>query len=279
MQFLKKIFDFYVFSNIHVALAGFCMTKITLLKFDNSTNLVPYFVGLSIVVSYNFIRFYEIKTNSLIWLKVWFIEHTKSLLILTGCAIVGLVSILIFTHFNWLGLKVLFPFLIMTLFYVVPFFKLGKFEVSFRNFPGIKIFSIAIAWAGISVLFPLYEAEFEFTPAAYLEFFQRIFFLLAITIPFDIRDVISDSKSLKTLPQILGVKVSKWLGFAFLVLFVFLTFFKENISNAEVLITIVISIITALFLWFSSPERSRYYTGFWVEAIPLFWLILILLFS
>jgi len=279
MQSLKKIFEFYIFSNIHVALAGFCLTKITLLKFANSTNLVPYFVGLSIVVSYNFIRFYEIKTNSLIWLKVWFIEHTKSLFILSIFSGIGVAYISLFTDFNSSSFLVLFPFAFMTFFYVIPLFKVGKIEISFRNFPGLKIASIAIAWSGISVLFPLYEAEFEFTPAVYLEFFQRIFFLLAITIPFDIRDVTSDSKSLKTLPQILGIKVSKWLGFAFLVLFVFLTFFKENISSAEVLITIVISIITTLFLWFSSPYRSRYYTGFWVEAIPLFWLILILVFS
>lgn len=278
MQFLKKIFDFYIFSNVHVALAGFCLTKITLLKFGNSTNLTPLYVAFSIVVSYNFIRFYEIKTDSIIWLKIWFLEHLKSLLILTICSVLGLLYILIFTHFNWLSLIILFPFLIMTLFYVIPLFKFGKLEVSFRNFPGIKIFSIAIAWAGVSVLFPLYEAGLEFTSKVYIEFLQRVFILISITIPFDIRDVKSDSKKMKTLPQVLGIKTSKWFGFTLLLMFIVLTFFKENISTTEVLINIGISIITSLFLWFSSPEKSRYYTGFWVEAIPVFWFVLIVLF-
>jgi len=255
------------------------MAKITLLKFGNSTNLVPYFMGLSIVISYNFIRFYEIKTNRLTWLKVWFNEHTKSLFILSIFSGIGVAYISLFTDFNSSSFLVLFPFAFMTFFYVIPLFKVGNIEISFRNFPGLKIASIAIAWSGISVLFPLYEAEFEFTSAVYLEFFQRIFILLAITIPFDIRDVNTDSKSLKTLPQVLGVSESKYVGLTLLLLFVLFAFFSENISTSEVLITIVISIIAALFLWFSSPYKSRYYTCFWIEAIPIFWLILILLFS
>lgn len=278
MQFLKKIFDFYIFSNVHVALAGFCLTKITLLKFGNSTNLTPLFVAFSIIVSYNFIRFYEIKTDSIIWLKIWFLNHTKSLLILTLIAILGLIYILMFTYFSWLSLIILFPFLIMTLFYVVPLFKFRKLEISFRNFPGVKIFSIAIAWAGVSVLFPVYEAGFQLTSEVYIEFLQRFFILISITIPFDIRDVNSDSKKMKTLPQILGIKASKWLGFSLLLLFLICDFFKENVSTTEALINIGISIITSLFLCFSSPEKSRYYTGFWVEAIPVFWFVLIVLF-
>ena len=257
MQSLKKIFEFYIFSNIHVALAGFCLTKITLLKFANSTNLVPYFVGLSIVVSYNFIRFYEIKTNSLIWLKVWFIEHTKSLFILSIFSGIGVAYISLFTDFNSSSFLVLFPFAFMTFFYVIPLFKIGNIEVSFRNFPAIKILSIAISWAGISVFFPLFEVGYSFTNVVYLEFFQRILFVMAITIPFDIRDVTTDSKALKTLPQLIGIKKSKYLGIGLLSIFIGIDFFKLAISQSELIVTIGIAIISALFLLFSkSCSRS-----------------------
>ena len=78
MQLLKRIFDFYIYSNIHVALAGFCITKITLIKFGNVESYTPYFVALSILVSYNFIRYYEIKTSHLTWFKSWFFEPQVS---------------------------------------------------------------------------------------------------------------------------------------------------------------------------------------------------------
>lgn len=274
MQLLKKIIDFYIFSNIHVALAGFCLTKITLLKFGYSTFFSPLFVAFSIMVSYNFIRFYEIKTNRLSWLKQWFLDQKKVLMGLTIFSILGIVYLLFLTSFNLKSLLVLIPFAFMTFFYVIPIFKIRSTEVSFRNFPGIKIFSIAIAWAGVSVLFPLYEKGVELNTAVFVEFIQRILFLIAITLPFDIRDIHSDSEELKTLPQILGVKNTKIIGSLLLVFFVLL----ELIQKMNLLITISIAIVTVTFLWFSTIDKSRYYSSFWVEGIPIFWLFLILLF-
>mgnify|MGYP000615923378 CR=1 FL=1 len=90
MNYLKRIFEFYIFSNMHVALAGFCITKITLLKFGYSENLTPLFVAFSIVVSYNFIRLYEIKYDHLSWLKEWFVKHKLQLFFLSFIAILPL---------------------------------------------------------------------------------------------------------------------------------------------------------------------------------------------
>ena len=274
MQLLKKIIDFYIFSNIHVALAGFCLTKITLLKFGYSTSFSPLFVALSIMVSYNFIRLYEIKTNRLGWLKQWFLDQKMALIGLTIFSMVGIMYLLFFTSFNLKSLVILVPFAFMTFFYVIPIFKIGGMEVSFRNFPGIKIFSIAIAWAGVSVLFPLYEKGFELNTAVFVEFIKRILFLIAITLPFDIRDIHSDSEELKTIPQTLGVKNTKIIGTILLMFFVLLGF----IQKMNLITTFTIAIITAAFLWFSTINKSRYYSSFWVEAIPIIWLCLILLF-
>jgi hypothetical protein len=278
MQLLKRLFDFYIFANLHVALAGFCITKITVVKFQIHNSLVPVFVGFSIILSYNFIRFYEFYTNNIKGLKKWFETNKKYLVSLTVLSAIVLWYLLFFATFNLKALYLLFPFAFMTIFYVIPLFKIGEKEVSFRNFPGIKIFSITVSWAVISVLFPLFEADFEFTLKVYIEFFQRFLILLAITIPFDIRDVNSDSNKLKTLPQILGITTVKKIGIALLVMFVLLTFFNENILLTEVYVNIIIALITGFYVYFSSVEKSRYYTSFWVEAIPIFWLLLIVLF-
>lgn len=272
----KKNLDFYICSNTHVALAGFSLTKITLVNFGIAGNLTPLFVAFSILISYNFIRFYEIKNNRLGWFKDWFFMNIKKILGLMLLSILGLGSISFFSEFNLKSFLILFPFAFMTFFYAIPLFKIGKLEVSFRNFPMIKIFSIAIAWAGISVFFPLYEANYQFSSAVYLEFFQRILFLLAITIPFDIRDMNADSKSLKTLPQTLGISNSKALGTLLLFGFLMMEIFKENFTYFGFLIVLIISIISGLFLWFSSPKKSRYYTSFWVESIPVIWLGLLI---
>lgn len=276
MRLFKKIVDFYIYSNIHVALAGFSLTKITLLNFAIDDNLTPFFVAFSIIVSYNFIRFYEIKNNRLIWFKDWFFMNIKEILLLMILSVLGLGYISFFADFNLKSVLILFPFAFMTFFYAIPLFKIGKLEVSFRNFPMVKIFSIVIAWAGISVFFPLYESNYQFTSAVYMEFFQRILFLLAITIPFDIRDINADSKSLKTLPQTLGITNSKVLGTLLLFGFLLMEIVKENFTYFGFLIVLIVSIISGIFLWFSSPKQSRYYTSFWVESVPIIWLGLII---
>lgn len=276
MQFLKKIFDFYIFSNIHVAVAGFCITQITVINYGIQSSFAPLFVALSIIISYNFIRFYELKTRRLKWLKDWFLKNIIGLLILNVFSAILLIVITFFTSFNLKGLFVLIPFSIMTFFYVIPIFNVKNIEFSFRNFPSIKIFSIAFAWAGISLFFPLYEANIKFTFDIYLEFFQRFFLLIAITLPFDIRDVKSDDKSLKTLPQVFGIKTAKIIGTILLFLALFINLFKQVLNLSSIFI--VICIVTGMFLWFASEKKSKYYAGFWVESIPILWLILQLLF-
>jgi len=51
MRLFKKLVNFYIFSNIHVALAGFSLTKITLINFGIADGLTPLFVAFSILIS------------------------------------------------------------------------------------------------------------------------------------------------------------------------------------------------------------------------------------
>ncbi|NLP56797.1 hypothetical protein [Lutibacter sp. B1] len=278
MNFLKRIVNFYVFSNIHVALAGYSITKITLINFGLKQSLVPLFVGISIIISYNFIRYYEIKSNKLNWFKKWFYNNRKELLFLTLISVLILAYITFFGDFNLSSIIVLFPFAFITFYYVIPIFKNKNTEFSFRNYPSLKIFSIAIAWAGISVFFPLYEAGYIFDRSVYIEFVQRILIVLAITIPFDIRDIETDPDNLKTLPQVYGIKKSKIIGTVVLIAFCGLEILKIPFYKYNLVVIILISIISGLFLWFSSPQKSRFYTGFWVESVPVIWLGLNLLF-
>lgn len=273
MGFLKKILDFYIFSNIHVAIAGFCITKITLLKYHIFENNVPFFVAFSIVFSYNFIRFYEIKTNKLQWFKDWF--ETNKILLFSLFLISIILAVFLFFKMNLSvnSIAILSFFSFMTLFYVVPLTKVNRRELSFRNFPFIKIYSIAIAWAGVSVLFALSVYNINFTKDVWLEFLQRFFILIAIILPFDIRDLDSDPKELKTIPQLLGVLKTKFYGVFLLFSFIFFELLKNEMLLKN---TILTALIIGGFLVFSNSKKTRYYTSFWVESIPIFWLIILI---
>ena len=128
MQLIKKLTDLYIFSNIHVAIAGFSLTKITLLKYGISENLFPIFVGCSIIFSYNFIRFYELKFGKrgmTGWYKDWFYAHFRKVAILLIISGLSLLYIVLYTEFNKRALLLLSPFIFMTFFYAIPFIRLG----------------------------------------------------------------------------------------------------------------------------------------------------------
>lgn len=271
MQFLKRLFQFYIFSNIHVAIGTFCLVKITLLSYGISENNTALFVLFSTIIAYNFIRFSRI-SNIVNWFTDWLKANKTALYTLTIISVLS-ASFLAFSFqikaFLWL-----LPFGIFTLFYGLPFpFK----NIPLRNFAGIKLFLIAISFAGITVLFPLVQNDMNIDLDVWITFMQRFLFIVLITIPFDIRDLKIDNKSLKTLPQMVGVKKAKIIGVLLGVLFVFLEFFKQPIDEKQLITILIASIISILFLINSTKKQSKYYSAFWVESLPIFWFLLMIL--
>ncbi len=261
----KKNFDFYIFSNIHVALAAFCLTKITLLEVGISDNTAPFFVFLATLISYNMIRL--MRLNSIkSWFNNWFVTHQKHILILLLLAFLPLLYLLFQIRLK--PLLVLFPFALFTLLYTFP---VSKF--SLREKPGVKLFLIALSWAGITVFFPLVQNFMQLRDVDFITFLQRFLFVFAITIPFDIRDLQYDKESMKTIPQQIGIQNSKRLAIILIVLFFILEFFKTS-DLQSIIIVFLISVLSILLIYKMIIKRSKYYTSFFIEALPIVWLLL-----
>ena len=271
MQFLKKFFELYIFSNIHVAIGTFCLVKITLFSYGISENGSAFFVLFSTIIAYNFIRFYRIPeiTN---WFSDWLKSNQKILYTIT---FISILSVIYFAQsLQFKALLWLIPFSVLTLFYVVPFpFK----NISLRNIGGIKLFLIAISFAGITVLFPLVQNDMAINFDVWIVFIQRFLFILLITLPFDIRDLNVDSQSLKTLPQTVGVKKTKMIGVLLGVLVFNLEFLKQPIEVNQLIALLIVCVLSILFLINSKKKQSKYYSAFWVESLPIFWFLLIIL--
>lgn len=273
MQIIKRIFDFYIFSNIHVALAVFSLAKITLLTYSIESNLVPWFVFFSTIASYNFIRLYkvsEIQNLTFQFVK----QHKKSILGLT------FLSLLIIIYLNFLlkftTLLALVPFGLFTFFYVVPMPVRKNNSLALRSVAFLKLFLIAVSWAGVTVLVPLLNYDIELQRIEWVTFIQRFLFVVVITIPFDIRDVNFDAINLKTIPQVIGIQRSKVVGLLFLLLFLGLEFFKDTMETESFRVHLIIAMFSLFFLFRASSNQNKYYSAFFVESIPIIWLLLFL---
>ncbi len=272
MQLLKQSFAFYVFGNIHVAVAAYCLTKISFLQFDINNQSLANFVFVSTVLSYNFIRLFQLdKLNSMT--SIWIRANKRSLIVLNSLALIGSVYYLL--NFRMVDILVLVPFFLATLFYVFPF---KKKMTGLRNVPGLKLFLIAITWTGLTLYLPLFSARIHDTPDAYIAIAQRFLFILAITIPFDIRDAQFDLPGLNTIPQLLGVNRSKLMAVMMLMLVVLLDLMIPYKNPNDFWINLFIMGMSIMFVAFSGIKRGRFYTAFWIEALPIVWYLLYLIF-
>jgi hypothetical protein len=142
----------------------------------------------------------------------------------------------------------------------------------------LKLFLIVISWTGVTVLLPIINYSILLQNNEVIIIIQRFLFLVVIALPFDIRDLKFDNKNLKTLPQVLGVQKSKVLGLLFLMLFLGLEFFKSPVSIIQFRTHLIIAILSLVFLFRSTPNQNKYYSAFFVESLPIVWLLLLFIF-
>jgi hypothetical protein len=90
-------------------------------------------------------------------------------------------------------------------------------------------------------------------------------------LPFEIRDLSYDDLNLSTIPQSIGVKNTKYLGFCFLIIIAILELLIQNHLIQYKIIFLLILIITAYMLSISNLKRQLNFTALWVEGIPILW--------
>lgn len=270
MHLLKRFFDFYVFSNIHVSLGVYFFVKITLLSYGIYENTTALFCFFSTIISYNFIRFLDVSNNKS-WLAEWYSKQKLLLFVLT--CISGVSIVYLSFSFRFEALLILIPFFVLTFFYGM---RLPRKLISLRRVPGLKIFLIAFCFAGVTVLFPLVQNKIEIGISEWWYFFQRLFFVILITLPFDIRDVDFDSGQLKTIPQQLGVFYSKMIGVLIAVSVLLIELLLMGNLNSNFIIVLIVIVLSIVLLLFSVKKQSIYFSAFWVESLPIIWCLLLL---
>lgn len=271
MNLLKQIFEFYINSSIHVALAVVSLCLVTLLHYNIPADInLLIFVFFGSITGYNFVKYAGIAKlhhRSLARdLKVIQIFSLISFLVLVWSAINIPVNILMWTAF----------FGVFTLLYAMPVFSKKR---NLRSISGVKIFIIAFVWSGVTVVLPVINGGLEIDLNISIEFIQRFLLVLALILPFEIRDLKYDLQQLGTVPQRVGVTRTKFLGIMLLVLLVILEFIKSSQSFDSTIALVITFAVTSVLIWNSKEYQSQYYTSFWVESIPVLWLLTLVLFK
>jgi len=135
-------------------------------------------------------------------------------------------------------------------------FKIKHFTLAIRDIPSIKIGLVVGVWTFVCCIFPWINSprKTDFSPAVLLP----LFFLFAIALAFDIRDVHIDSFKRKTIPQLFGVKLAK--GIVILSLLLFTLGSLYFLSAAKHTGLFILAIFTPIFtLLFEKQLHTKVY--------------------
>ncbi|WP_338646251.1 hypothetical protein V5J73_12315 [Flavobacterium sp. KS-LB2] len=270
MRFLKLIFDFYLNSSIHVALSCYALVRMTQHMFHISVDEpVANFAFFGTIVGYNFVKYDALA-------RVQRLQMRKELKMIILSSFFALFCVgYYFFQLERITQIVAIVFLSLTLLYTLPFFPNKK---NARNWAGVKIYIVALCWVGVTLALPVLNAEVPITSDFYLKCMQRFILIFVLVLIFEIIDLAKDDPHLKTVPQQIGVKHTKILGLLLLLPFYFLEFFKSNFDKNQLIINLILVIVISLLMLFANEKRSKYYTSFWVESVPIVWWLLLLIF-
>jgi hypothetical protein len=220
------------------------------------------------LIGYNLIKYAD-----LILLKRHFL-FKKSIIGVT--LMVTIIVLLILLKENLISILVLAIAGSIGLLYMLPIYK-GN---GLRSIPLLKIGSVAISWAILLVIYPLFSefhagVKMNQVSIFYLvlEILQVLTLVSALCVPFEIRDLKYDAPELRTLPQLIGVVNTKRFGIAMTLLFLIFQLLELERPNITLMITpIILSVVLATLILKSTTKKHDYYASIMVEAVPVLWL-------
>jgi 4-hydroxybenzoate polyprenyltransferase len=278
---MKNFLNFILYTNIFIALCAVAMANASLLLLEKESSwLINVILFFGTLTAYNLCSFYEFEAYSA---KFSFIKRNKhSLKILVGISVVFLFGTLFWIDIN--QLVFLIHLAIISVFYTVPIHISKQTKTLFyfpawRNIPFLKVFLIAYVWASATVIFPTLEQELiVLKQQTVLLFVERFLFILAITLPFDIRDYELDKKSkLFTFATWKSKLFAKIIAILFAVLALSLNFYTFfSFQNSIILVTYVFVFVLILM---SNEKRPEWFFTALLDGTMLLPFLLLFLFE
>lgn len=270
MDLLKnRIVALYLNGSVHVSLAVFALVQMTFyfchLPFDAVVSTLA-FTGT--LFSYNFIKYAEVIYRH----KNPF---TLRLKVIIGISIIALlIGTVAFFMLNWKAQFVTLSLLVLSVLYAIP---ISSNRSNLRNLAGLKVYIVCLCWATVTLIVPVMNADIPVSWDIVVKFIQRFILVFILIGIFEVVDLQYDDKYLKTLPQMLGITNTKWLLGLLLIPFYVIEFFKVGYQPIQAWNNMLIVLLTLFFIVYASPKRTKFFTLFWVESVPIVWWLIVVI--
>lgn len=272
MSIFKKALNFYIQKSLHVGLSLTSMTwHIALVYFSEKLDYVTLSsIFLLTTLGYNIIK--NATYLSLSKLHFFFLKDKFYNLILL---------VLFIINSLYLPSKLIWIYTITTLismWYAYDIVLIKKTTIlSLRKIPYLKVFIVALIWTWISIGIPISKTIRDYSSVSIIHKklgILQLIWVIMLMIPFEIRDIEKDHRSLRTIPQKLGINTSKILG---VILGIIRLYYLYSITSDKIYFNILFIefILYTTLLLTTCKKSSLYHTSFWVESLPIITALLV----
>jgi hypothetical protein len=253
MKYFKLALDFYLKTSIHIGFAVLSFVQITNFYLQIKPRIsLNYSILLGTIFAYNCLKYFNFFCR-----KTFIVKENLDIILVSFIAFIGVV----FSFFMLNGNSQIAFFQIALLVLAYPFL---------RKFGLFKMFLVSFCVTIVTVYIP--SLNIKILPINYyILLIQRFLIIVSLLIPFEIYDSKIDKNHIKTIPLLFGITATKIFGIFLVTVFLFLDLF--NFQSQKFIIDTIIGLITILFITFSNTNRSKHYTSFWVESVPIFWFL------
>lgn len=260
----------FVYANFWVAGAVYALTRVTEILIDACHDSLATLNAAGTLVVYGFARYFEGPSGSKKSSKIT--AWRQQMPNFTKISILGGATLSIIELVQIGSTSLFFHYVIgaaVAMLYPLPWIMKNK-GGGLRSVPGLKLFIISFVWAFTTGFLPAIWNGHN----GWYWLLERFFWTMALTIPFDVRDIKLDAESIKTLPHVIGPKNSiylahavLWMSFSILVM----------VLGMPMLSTFILFLFFAIIIIVARPELGDLYYGFIIEGLPWFLLGLVLL--
>lgn len=253
---MQSFLDYVIYSNVLVGLCAFALSY----YYSDFTSLVyPSFIGGSTMALYSlhrYISFLVVDKDSSSERILWLRNHSQ---ILIAGIVLGIVIAAVFIYFLPL-LVILRVCLVIPIgvMYTIPVVRHHRI----RDLPYIKILLVSFLWTYLCVYIPRYIMDVSLSADHWIE---TIFFFVAITLPFDIRDIgIDRGRYVQTFATLLNEE--KTMLLAKILVGISLVI---QIATSQEIPLIIMYVYVLAFLQFYPKEKGEYFSSLWMETSML----------
>lgn len=247
MNFLKILKKTVIDSQIYVSLMGTFFAVF----FIKEQNTFRFPTILLIFITY---------FSGYLYTKYQYTRHFLKILALNAVAGIICALLIIYNH-NEIRLLKWFVIVVLGLLYNSFFL-----DVYIRKIPLLKVFYVGLVWALVNCWLTLPEFSLPI-------FLISFFFITALVLPFDIRDMKSDT--VETFPKLIGVQNTKYIAYVLVFISIIMAVFYLRLKYGTAFF--LSGIITYIFIYFSENKRDDTYFSFWIEscsALPFLFLLI-----